>query len=132
MLENERYKIWWDFFIQTVKIIEHRRPYFVCIDKIAKICLIINIVTPGDQNIIDKEQEKIDKYQDLRRELGKPWKLKTEVVPVVVGTLGNISPKFKFYLKKIDISIVKLCLQNTAILGTAFILRRVHGISEFK
>ena len=132
MLENERYKIWWDFFIQTVKIIEHRRPYLVCIDKIAKICLIIDIVIPGDQNIIDKEQEKIDKYQDLRRELGKPWKLKTEVVPVVVGTLGTMSPKFKFYLKKIDISIVKLCLQKTAILGIAFILRRVHGISEFK
>ena len=36
-----------------------------------------------NQNIIVKEQEKIDKYQDFQIELGKLWKLKTEVVPVV-------------------------------------------------
>ena len=79
-----------------------------------------------------KEQEKIDKCQDLRIELGKLWKLKTEVVPVVVGSLGTISHNLKFYLKKIDIPIVTSCFQKTAILGTVFILRRVVGISEFR
>ena len=120
------------FSIQTDKIIEHRRPDFVCINKIAKIYLIIDISISGDQNIIDKEQEMIDKYQDLRRELEKLWKLKTEVVPVVVGAPGTICRKFKFYQKKIDISIVTSCFQKTAILGTTFILRRVLGILEFR
>ena len=65
MLENGRCKILWDSPIQTDKVIEHRRPDIVCIDKIAKNCLIIYIAIPGDQNITGKEQEKIDKYQDL-------------------------------------------------------------------
>ena len=79
-----------------------------------------------------KEQEKIDKYQDLRIELGKLWTLKAEVVPVMVGALGIISLNLKFYLNKIDIPIVTSCLQKTVILGTVLIPRRVLGISEFE
>ena len=82
VLENGGFKTLWNFSIQTDKVIEHRRPDIVFIDKIAKSCLIIDIAIPGDQNIMVKEQEKIDKYQDLRIELGKLWKLKAEVVPV--------------------------------------------------
>ena len=122
----------WEFPTQTDKVIEHRRPDIVCIDKIVKSCLIIDIAIPGDQNVIMKQQEKIDKYQDLQIELGKLRKLKAEVVPVVAGALGTISHNLKFYLKKIDIPIVILCLQKTAILGTAFILRRVLAISEIR
>ena len=91
MLENEGCKILWDFPIQSDTVIEHRRSHIVCIDKIVKSCLIIDVAVPGDQNIIVKEQEKIDKYQDLRIEVGKLWKFKAEVVPVVVGALGTIS-----------------------------------------
>ena len=132
VLENEGCKILWEFPTQTDKVIEHRRPDIVCIDKIVKSCLIIDIAIPGDQNVIMKQQEKIDKYQDLQIELGKLRKLKAEVVPVVAGALGTISHNLKFYLKKIDIPIVILCLQKTAILGTAFILRRVLAISEIR
>ena len=74
--------------------------------------LILNIAITGDHNIIMKEQEKIEKYQDFQIELGKLWKLKAEVVPVVVSTLGSISHNLKFYLKKIDIPIATSYLQN--------------------
>ena len=131
MLENEGCKIFSDSPIQTDKVTEHRRPDIVCIDEITKSCLIIDIAIPGDQNTIVKEQKKIDKYQDLQIKLGKLWKLKVEVVPVVVSGLGTVSHNLKFYLKKIDISVVT-CLLKTAILGTAFILRRVLGILEFR
>ena len=100
----------WDFTVQTDNIIEHRQHNIVCIDKIAKSCLIIDIVILGDKNIIVKEQEKNNNYQDLRIELGKLWELKTELVPVTVGALGIISQNLKFYLKKIDIPIVTSCL----------------------
>ena len=132
MLKNEGCKILWDFSIQTDKVIEHRRLDTVCINKITKGCLIIDITIPEDQNIIRKEQEKKGKYQNLQMELVKLWKLKTEVVPVVVAALGTISHNSKFYLKKIDISIVTSCLKKIAILGIALILRRVLGISEFR
>ena len=109
VLENEGCIILWGFFIQNEKIIEQRRLDIVCIEKIAKSCLIIDITIPGDQSIIVKEQEKINNYQDLWKELGKLWK----AVPVVVGALGTISHNLRFYLKKIDVSIVTSCLQKT-------------------
>ena len=132
MLKNEGCKILWDFPTQTDKVIEHSWPDIVCINKRTKSCLIIDIAIPGDKNIITKEQEKIDKkYQDLQTELGKLWKLKTEVVPVVVGALATTSQNLNIYIKKIDVPIVTSCLQKTVILGTAFILR-VLDISQFR
>ena len=79
-----------DFPILADKVIEHRCPDIVCIDKIAKSCPIIDIAIPGEQNIIVKEQEKLDKYQDLRIDLGKLWKLKAEVVLLAAGTYLTI------------------------------------------
>ena len=131
MLKNEGCKILWDFPTQTDKVIEHSWPDIVCINKRTKSCLIIDIAIPGDKNIITKEQEKIDKYQDLQTELGKLWKLKTEVVHVVVGALATTSQNLNIYIKKIDVPIVTSCLQKTVILGTAFILR-VLDISQFR
>ena len=79
-----------DFPILADKVIEHRCPDIVCIDKIAKSCPVIDIALLGEQNIIVKEQEKLDKYQDLRIDLGKLWKLKAEVVLLAAGTYLTI------------------------------------------
>ena len=51
---------------------------------------------------------------------------------MMVSTLGTISHNLKFYLRNIGISIVASYLQKATILGTAFILTRVPGISEFR
>ena len=69
--KNGEYKILWDFNIQTDKIIEHRLPDIVCINKQKRECHVIDFAIPGDQNIAIKEQEKIGEYQDLRIELQK-------------------------------------------------------------
>ena len=65
---------------------------------------IIDIAVPNDSGIFEKEKEKIEKYQDLRRELAKLWSIKTSVVPIVVGALGTVTKnlgkhKFPFNLK---------------------------------
>ena len=112
-----KYKILWDFSIQTDKVIEHRPPDIICINKQKAECQIIDFAIPGDQNIAIKEQEKIYKCQDLRIELQKVWNVKVMVIPVVIGALG------REYIPADIISIRK-----TAILGTAYILRRVLGI----
>ena len=77
--EKDEYKILWDFNIQADKVIEHRRLDIVCINKQRRECQIIDFAIPGDQNIAIKEQEKIDKYQDLRIELQKVWNVKAVV-----------------------------------------------------
>ena len=43
----------------------------VVVDKKRRTCKIIDFAVPGDSRIEEKEKEKIEKYQDLRRELQK-------------------------------------------------------------
>ena len=70
--------------------------------------------------------EKIDKYQDLKREISKIWDLrKVEVIPVIVGALGCVSKSIKTWIDKIGVNVKISLLQKTALLGTARILRKV-------
>ena len=43
----------------------------VAVDKKERICKIIDFAVPGDSRIEEKEKDKIEKYQDLGRELQK-------------------------------------------------------------
>ena len=71
--ENERYKILWDFNIQTEHVIEARRPDMIVIDKETKFAKIIDFAIPYDSRVNSKEVEKIEKYQDLAPEIKKLW-----------------------------------------------------------
>ena len=79
VLENEDYKILWDFSIQT-DVIEARRPDLVVVDKKKRSCKIIDFAVPGDSRIEEKEKDKIEKYQGLGRELKKIWNLKDHTI----------------------------------------------------
>ena len=57
--ENDGYRILWDFNVQTNKVIEHRRPVIVCIDKQKRECHIIDFAISGDQNIASKNRKKL-------------------------------------------------------------------------
>ena len=83
-----------DFSIQTDHVIEARRPELVLVDKKERICKIIKFAVPGDSTIEEKEKDKIEKYQDLGRELQKIWNVKVKIIPLVVGSLGAISKQF--------------------------------------
>ena len=78
VLENEDYKILWDFSIQTDHVIEARRPDLVVVDKKERSCKIIDFAVPGDSRIDEKEKDKIEKYQDLGRDLQKIWNVKVK------------------------------------------------------
>ena len=78
ILENEDCKILWDFSIQTDHVIEAQRPDLVVVDKKRRTCIIIDFAVPGDSRIDEKEKEKIEKYQDLRRELQKIWNVRED------------------------------------------------------
>jgi hypothetical protein len=53
------------------------------------------------------------------------WNVKTKVIPVIIGTTGTISKSFRKYVSKIPGNYEVKELQETAILGTAHILRKV-------
>ena len=105
VLENEDYKILRDFSIQTDHIIDAWRPDLVVVDKKERICKIIDFAVPGDSRIEEKEKDKIEKYQDLGRELQKIWNVKVKILPLVVGSLCTIHKQFGNKLKQIGITV---------------------------
>ena len=95
-MESENFKILWDFTIQCDRIIDARRPDIVFIHKKEREVFIIDVAIPGDDRLKDKELEKFDKYQQLKDEIAKVWRMrKVIVVPVVIGALGAVSVSFK-------------------------------------
>jgi hypothetical protein len=72
-----------------------------------------------------KEAEKILKCKDLTIEIQRMWNVKTNVIPVVIGAMGNISKSFRKYLSNIPGNREVKELHKMAILGTAHILRKV-------
>ena len=78
VLENDTYKLRWDFGIHTNHLISTRRPDFIIINnnnnnnnKKKRICKSVDIAVPADHRIKLKEWEKKDKYLDLASELKK-------------------------------------------------------------
>ena len=89
-------------------------------------CAIIDIAIPGDIRVSEKEKEKIERYQELKREIKRMWNIRSiKVIPVVVGALGSTSKKLKKYIEELGVFINTALLQKTALLGTVRILRKV-------
>ena len=87
-VENEEIKLLWDINIQCDNLIDARRPDLIVIDKKEQKGIIIDITIPDDVTVEEKEKEKVEKYQDLRKEIRRLWRLRNvEMVPVVIGTL---------------------------------------------
>ena len=97
-------------------------------DKHEKMCHLIDIAVPGESRVEAKEIEKVQKYQDLARELRKLWQVKVKVAPVVVGALGTIPKALEKHFKEIGTSVRVELLQKAALLGTARILRKTVEI----
>ena len=89
-----------------------------------KSCVIIDIA--GDIRLSEKEKEKIEKYQELKREIKRMWNIRNiKVIPVVVGALGSTLKKLKNYIEELRVVISTALLEKTALLGTACISRKV-------
>ena len=131
VLENEDYKTLWDFSIQTDHVIEARRPDLVVVDKKERSCKITDFTVPGDSRIEEKEDDKIEKYQDLGKELQKIWNVKVKIIPLVVSSLGAVPKQFGKRLKQIGITVGTARVQKTVLLGTTRILRNVLEIQDY-
>ena len=70
-LENETYKIIWDFEIQTDHLISVRRPDLIIMKKKKMSWLIVDFAIPADYRVKLKENQNRDKNFDLARELKK-------------------------------------------------------------
>ena len=110
--------------IQTDKVLEHSRPDIVLMDKDKRNVKIIDIACSFDTRVVEKEQEKIAKYQDLKWELNRIWNCREVlVIPVVIGALGTISRSQFNWLEKITPNVHFGMIQKACLLGTARTLR---------
>jgi hypothetical protein len=64
-----------------------QRPDAVLHDKTEKTCLLIDVAISDDSNVDTKEAEKLSKYKDLKIDISRMWKLRTKIVPVIIGAL---------------------------------------------
>ena len=118
-------KVLRDINVQSDSVIEAKRPDIVPTDKKERKEIIIVIAVPADVRVGKKEREKVEKYQDLKREIGRLWRLKmVEVVPIVIGALGSVTKEFDGWIEKLRITNYVKVMQKTALLGTARKLRK--------
>ena len=75
-VENEEIKVLWDVNIKCDNLIEVRQPDIIVIDKKEQKGIIIDIAVPADVRVEKKEKEKVEKYQDLKKEIRRLWKLR--------------------------------------------------------
>jgi len=57
--------------------------------------MLRDVAISGDRNVIKKEDEKILKYKYLTMEIERMWNVKTNVIPVIIGSTGTISKSFR-------------------------------------
>ena len=79
---------------------------------------LIDVSVPSDQNISTKVTEKISKYNDLEIDITKIRRVKTEIVPVIVGELAFMSKGMEYNLEKISGAININELQKIILLET--------------
>ena len=57
-----------------------------------------------DIQVKDKEKEKIESYQDLKRELKRIWKLHKVTVVPIIGALETVSNDIEKWLTEIGVT----------------------------
>ena len=117
-----------DFTIQTDITIQARKPDLIILNKIEKTCHIIDVAIPGDEGVSAKETEKVEKYDELRRELERLWKVNAKVVPIFVGAMGTVTRNLNSYLKEIGVNVTIQLIHESALLCIARILRKILDV----
>ena len=89
--------------------------------------LLIEVSVPSDFGLNNAEINKVTKYQDLKNEVKRSWKLKsTKIIPVVIGAMGMIKKNLTSGL----VACRRIVLEHDAALHTRRLQRhRVAGSS---
>ena len=77
IVENKEVKILWDVMIQWDREIKARKPDIVVVNKNERSCAIIDIAKAGDIRASEKVKEKIERYQELKREIKRMWNIRS-------------------------------------------------------
>ena len=93
-------------------------------------CLIIDVTSPVDNNLILKRNEKLYNYCELRLEIARMRDKETLIIPIIRGALGFTPNDLECNLKKLGILYNPEILQKSGLLGIANILRKMLSIKQ--
>lgn len=68
----------------------------------------------ADSNIRKNEYEKMERHHSLKEQLEQLWKVKSEVVPVVIKALGAVTPKQEEWLQQILVNTSEVSVYKSA------------------
>ena len=73
------------------------------------------------------KEEKRSRNSLLKDEVARLWQMKKAVViPIAVGVLGTITPKFEKYIESLEIEIRIEHIQKSVLLGIARIIKKKY------
>ena len=128
VINTDTHTVIWDMAVHTDRHIGANRPDIIIKDKVNSTCKLIDMTVPCDRNVSIKEMEKKSKYKDLEFEIQRMWKMKTEVIPIVIGALGTIRKGMEDNIRSVSGNMNIQTVQKTCLLRTARILRKVLSI----
>jgi len=118
--------VFWNQAVHTDREVTANRPDIIIKNKKKeKTCTLIDVATPADKNVVQKEAENKLKYKTLFIEVQRMWNPKCTIVPVIIGTTGIVTRNLRNNLEAVPGKHSIDSLQKTAILGTSHILRKV-------
>jgi hypothetical protein len=94
-------------------------------NKSDKTCILIDVAIPEDRNVTPKEAKKKLKYKSLCIEIQQMWNKNCVIIHVVIGATRIVTKSLRKHLEAIPEKYSTDSLQNTAILGTSHIIRKV-------
>lgn len=91
LLQNQRYKLYWDATLITDRGVAHNRPDVALFDMERETCLLLDFTIPADDNLTRAYTEKLSKYADLAFQLRELYKLKSiSILPLIISVNGLV------------------------------------------
>ena len=98
------------------------------LDRVARRWTFVDFSVPWDKNVVSKEDEKINNYSALVKEITELHLVSAKGVPLVVGCLSVVSCRLEQYLKELGIPDVLGGMQTSAVVGTTQILQKIFEL----
>ena len=111
--EDGQFEIWWDRPAKTTVKLEHNRPDVILINQQEKKWAIVEFSVPQDKNVLLKEEEKIQRYIPLAKEICKVHGVSTKIVPIILGSLGTVTNQIKADLTVLEMERILGRLQTS-------------------
>ena len=104
LMEHEQawYKVKWDFEYNMRKESTAKRPDIPIEYKERKVIHLVDMACPNEKNVLEKNKQKRQKYQQLAFEVReRRQKYRMEVIPIVIGCVGGAIGVMREQVRKV-------------------------------